>query len=186
MATATATKVKPLTPRQHQIYTWIFEFTKEYGYQPSYRDAAGKFGFKCQSVGLRATIIALARKGFVDHEFNVNARSRAISFRLTPRGRVFRGFVEKDGDGLIDVSPLTDRQWEVYEWIFSFTKDHGYQPSICEAVNHFGFTSPNGTACLLTSLCRKGWIFPTSAPKSRAIPFRVTPDGKPFCGFVER
>jgi repressor LexA len=54
--------------------------------------------------------------------------------------------------------PLTDRQQEVFQFVWLFREQHGYCCTIREVCHHFGFTSPNGALCHLWPLRRKGWI----------------------------
>jgi repressor LexA len=89
---------------------------------------------------------------------------------------------------MIEVQPLSPRQHQIYEWIFEFTKDHGYQPSYRQVMAEFGIRSPNAITNLLKVLDRKGWVCCSRQPgdSNHSIRFIVTPSGEPFRGFVER
>ena len=38
---------------------------------------------------------------------------------------------------------LTDKQIQVYDYIVSFQRDHGYPPSVREIARHLGLKSPS-------------------------------------------
>src|SRR5215213_3478956 len=79
---------RPLTPRQHKFYTWVFRFTCQRGYQPSYAQIMARFGFKTASaVGL--LLRRIARGGWVAVR---SKDARALRFRVCPDGRPFAGF----------------------------------------------------------------------------------------------
>jgi SOS-response transcriptional repressor LexA len=88
-----------------------------------------------------------------------------------------------------EATPLTERQLEIYRWFFDGTMSHGYQPSIREACDRFGI-SINAICNHLDALAKKGYILRTNTHEgnmpvhSRAIRFLLTPDGRPFAGFV--
>ena len=89
---------------------------------------------------------------------------------------------------------LTGRQREVFEFLWSYTLEHGYQPSYREIMEAFGASSTNGVACHIRALCRKGWVGlvggrPGKAgrtDKSRVRAFNLLrkPDGSPFEGLA--
>jgi repressor LexA len=54
--------------------------------------------------------------------------------------------------------PLTERQREILAWLVRYIAQHGYSPTLRELCLAFGFASPNGAACHLVPLARKGWI----------------------------
>lgn len=58
----------------------------------------------------------------------------------------------------MDLSQLTERQRDVYNWIASYAVEHGYGPTIREVGKHFGIKSPNGVMCHLSALEKKGAI----------------------------
>jgi repressor LexA len=78
--------------------------------------------------------------------------------------------------------PLTAKQVRIYDYLFGFTADHGYQPSLREMMEVFDHTSPNGIHCHYKGLRKKGWI-EFGASDSRSIRFLYCPDGRPFRGF---
>lgn len=53
---------------------------------------------------------------------------------------------------------LTDRQQQVLDVISSFTREHGYPPTVREIGDKLGIRSGNGVACHLKSLESKGAI----------------------------
>lgn len=83
------------------------------------------------------------------------------------------------------ITPLTDRQREIFGYIFDQTMRNGFQPSVREVMEAFDIKSPNGVVCQLRAMCNKGWIG-SSDNASRSIPFHLTPDGRPFKGFACR
>jgi SOS-response transcriptional repressor LexA len=94
MATATLTEVQPLTPRQREIYEWIFEFTKDHGYQPTFRQVMSEFGIRSPN-GILSFLKVMAKKGWVDRSRDPGDTNHSIRFLVTPRGRSFQGFVER-------------------------------------------------------------------------------------------
>lgn len=89
------------TPRQAEVFRYLFEATRRTGVQPSFREACAVFGFhSTHSVTLH--LRALARKGWVGPIGRAHrALSRSIRFLRTPAGTPFRGFVlpRDDEDG---------------------------------------------------------------------------------------
>jgi repressor LexA len=81
--------------------------------------------------------------------------------------------------------PLTDRQKQLFDFIWESARDHGFQPSIREIGKTFGISSPHGITCHLSALTNKGWI-ETSDNRSRAIIFLRNPDGTEFRGFEQK
>lgn len=80
---------------------------------------------------------------------------------------------------------LSDRQAGIFLYLFQFTLQNGYQPSIRELCDEFTIAFPNGVMVHLKALARKGWIS-LSGGESRAVRFLRTPDGGKFVGFVWR
>ncbi len=80
-------------------------------------------------------------------------------------------------------APLTERQAELYRYIFEYTCEHGYQPSIRGICEHFGMKSPNSVAAHLRPLAKKGWVASPNL-QSRALRFLYTPNGERFKGFT--
>jgi len=81
-----------------------------------------------------------------------------------------------------EVRTLTDRQAEIYAWIFAETMRMGYQPILTEIGRQFGIRSAEGVNRNLNMIAKKGYI-KIHEGKARAIEFLVTPDGEPFRGF---
>jgi SOS-response transcriptional repressor LexA len=77
---------------------------------------------------------------------------------------------------------LTERQAEIYIYIFETTRMTGIQPSFKELGEQFSITSPNGVACHLEALSRKGWIAMAEG-HSRSLRFLKCPDNRTFKGF---
>jgi len=58
----------------------------------------------------------------------------------------------------IDRIPMTNRQREIYDYIADITTEQGYPTTVRDIANRFQFASPNGAACHLKALRKKGWI----------------------------
>ena len=69
-------------------------------------------------------------------------------------------------------TPLTRRQWELFNWMVEFTAANFYQPSVREIGVEFRIKSPNGVMCHLKALNGKGLIDRPRAGQSRALDFR--------------
>lgn len=68
----------------------------------------------------------------------------------------------------MNLSQLTSRQREVFEFIRDLITNRGYGPTVREIGDNFGISSPNGVMCHLKALEKKGLI--TREPNmSRAI-----------------
>jgi SOS-response transcriptional repressor LexA len=78
---------------------------------------------------------------------------------------------------------VTAKQLRVYEHIFGFTMEHGYQPSFQEVASHFGWSNRNATQCHVEALRLWGFIG-GGTNKSRALRLLRCPDGSKFCGFI--
>lgn len=63
---------------------------------------------------------------------------------------------------------LTERQQQVYQFIYEKITHRGYGPTVREIGERFGISSPNGVMCHLKALEKKGLIR-RSPNKSRAI-----------------
>lgn len=57
-----------------------------------------------------------------------------------------------------DLSQLTERQREIYEFIKEKIESRGYGPTVREIGQHFDIKSPNGVMCHLKALEKKGFI----------------------------
>jgi len=64
--------------------------------------------------------------------------------------------------------PLTKRQAEVLTFLIEFTLSRGYQPSMREIADHFGWSSKAATISHFKAFERKGWIEPVEH-RSRAV-----------------
>lgn len=53
---------------------------------------------------------------------------------------------------------LTPRQREILAWVDAYIASHGFSPTCRELAASFGFKGPNGAACHLRPLRRKGVI----------------------------
>jgi repressor LexA len=69
---------------------------------------------------------------------------------------------------MADVSQLTMRQREIYEFIRSKIEKRGYGPTVREIGQEFKIRSPNGVMCHLNALVKKGLIL-REANSARAI-----------------
>jgi len=54
--------------------------------------------------------------------------------------------------------PLTKAQRRVLKFIERYHAEHYYAPTIRDICTEFGFASPNGAACHLHALRKKGYI----------------------------
>jgi repressor LexA len=59
---------------------------------------------------------------------------------------------------MADMSHLTERQRQIYDFIKSKIETRGYGPTVREIGEGFGIQSPNGVMCHLNALVRKGLI----------------------------
>jgi len=86
----------------------------------------------------------------------------------------------------MDLSNLTARQREVFEFIRDLITNRGYGPTVREIGDQFGISSPNGVMCHLKALEKKGLI--TREPNmSRAIQINEEykeEKGMPLVGFI--
>src|SRR6266581_2918839 len=64
---------------------------------------------------------------------------------------------QKEGT-MSDMSQLTDRQMEIYEFIRDKIESRGYGPTVREIGLNFDIKSPNGVMCHLKALEKKGLI----------------------------
>jgi SOS-response transcriptional repressor LexA len=86
-----ATHDSPPSPRQRDIFRWLWEQTCANGCQPSVRELMERFGIKSPN-GAMCHLHALDRKGWI--KLNVQT-ARSIRFLRCPDGRPFRGFVPR-------------------------------------------------------------------------------------------
>jgi repressor LexA len=79
--------------------------------------------------------------------------------------------------------PLTPRQRQVLEYLYSFTLAHGYQPGARQILEYLNVRSLNAHSGHLHALERAGYV--RQAPhRSRSVEFLKWPDGAPFMGFA--
>lgn len=83
-----------------------------------------------------------------------------------------------------EIGVLTDRQAEIYEWIYTRTMKQGYQPTLTEIGQQFGIKSAEGVNRNLNRIAKKGYI-ELHEGRARAIGFVLNPFGEPFRGFRE-
>jgi SOS-response transcriptional repressor LexA len=81
--------------------------------------------------------------------------------------------------------PLTERQAEIFEYLYEITRDTGCQPTYRETMDRFGIQSTNGLSCQIKAFADKGWIEAGTGDK-RGIRFLRRPDGRPFTGFADK
>jgi SOS-response transcriptional repressor LexA len=80
----------------------------------------------------------------------------------------------------------TNKQRVVFEYLFEFTRQHGYQPSIREMSEHFKLPNPNSIAQYINQLIERRWLGPaptTGKHTARAVAILRRPDSSPFEGF---
>src|SRR4051794_25653935 len=85
-----------------------------------------------------------------------------------------------------DMSQLTDRQREIYDFIRTKIESRGYGPTVREIGTHFEIKSPNGVMCHLKALEKKGLIIREgfSARAIQLVDHRPPSVGIPFLGAV--
>jgi SOS-response transcriptional repressor LexA len=81
--------------------------------------------------------------------------------------------------------PLTPRQREVYDLVFSIICREGRRPGVRDVMAHFGMASTNAAMCHLRALHAKGYIRLGGVMK-RGGDFTILrrPDGRPFKGLT--
>ena len=52
----------------------------------------------------------------------------------------------------------TARQRQIHRYMLEYQREHGYPPTVREVGIRFEIRSPNGVACTLKALARKGWV----------------------------
>jgi repressor LexA len=87
---------------------------------------------------------------------------------------------------MADLSQLTDRQKEIYEFIRDKIETRGYGPTVREIGEAFGIRSPNGVMCHLKALEKKGLIKrdPNHARAIELLDRRIRNTGLPLLGRV--
>ncbi len=86
-----ATEPQPLAPRQRELLSYLYTFTRLNGYQPSYREMMERFGMKSINAP-KVHLIALKKKGWIETS---PGDSRCIRFVFRPDGRRFEGFADR-------------------------------------------------------------------------------------------
>ena len=87
---------------------------------------------------------------------------------------------------MADMSQLTTRQREIYEFIRSKIEKRGYGPTVREIGTEFKIRSPNGVMCHLNALVKKGLILrePNSARAIQLVDHRPPGAHLPLLGRV--
>jgi SOS-response transcriptional repressor LexA len=88
MAVATAPRL--LTPRQAEVFGYIYAHCRRHGFPPSYGDLSLRFGMAHRS-GVHSAVIALACKGWL---VLPGVRRRGFHFLRRPDGTPFEGFAD--------------------------------------------------------------------------------------------
>lgn len=85
-----------------------------------------------------------------------------------------------------DLSQLTERQREIYEFIRDKIEKRGYGPTVREIGQAFEIRSPNGVMCHLKALEKKGLILREgfSARAIQLVDHRPPSSGLPMLGLV--
>lgn len=176
-----------VTPLVIDCYRWIFEKTMQDGYQPSYRETVYQFqGRHSRNPNvIWQRIDALQEEGFL---WRAKGSARALRFLKKPDGTPFEGFIDREAPDE-DHGPRrlpTDRQLEIYAWIYDETRRQGYQPSTREMARNFGINFASGMACHLDALQETGYLGTSGEGwrEVRALRFLLRPDGLPFRGFA--
>ena len=74
---------------------------------------------------------------------------------------------------------LTEKQRQIYDYIISFQRDHGYPPSVREIGEHVGLKSPSTVHFHLKGLEAAGLITKAEG-KTRYQWWGMWPPGRPF------
>jgi repressor LexA len=85
-----------------------------------------------------------------------------------------------------DLSQLTTRQREIYDFIREKINADGYPPTVRDIGRHFKIQSPNGVMCHLNALVKKGLILRkgNSARAIQLVGHRPSSAGLPMRGLV--
>ena len=94
------------------------------------------------------------------------------------------------GGLMVDTSSLTKRQKEIFEYVKSYARDHGYPPTVRDIGKAIGLTSSSTVHAHLANLEKAG-VLKRDPTKPRAIEVLVdrakavvTPNGLPLVGQV--
>src|SRR5262249_38831148 len=87
---------------------------------------------------------------------------------------------------MADLSKLTQRQREIYEFIREKIESRGYGPTVREIGSAFDIRSPNGVMCHLKALEKKGLILREgfSARAIQLVDHPLKTSGLPYLGLV--
>jgi repressor LexA len=69
---------------------------------------------------------------------------------------------------MADLSTLTEKQRDIYDFIRQHIEQHGYPPTVRDIGNAFKIESPNGVMCHLNALVKKG-VITRKGKSARAI-----------------
>lgn len=83
-----------LTDRERAVYEYLYNHTREHGYQPGIPEIANRMGWRGFSVAQR-TLRRIETKGWIELVAYTN---RAARFLYTPAGEPFRGFRDQRKD----------------------------------------------------------------------------------------
>lgn len=62
---------RPLTVRQHQLYTFLWTFRSEHGYAPSFDEIAAHFGYSSLAT-VHEALTRIEHKGWVRRDYNLS------------------------------------------------------------------------------------------------------------------
>lgn len=74
----TTTTREPLTDRQLSMLLFVRRYIAEHGYAPSFGDIATEFKLSSRN-GARGHVLALKRKGYLQHDPNVARSIREVA-----------------------------------------------------------------------------------------------------------
>ena len=83
-------EARPLTARQAEVFRYLYEFTRDHGYQPSFRELCLEFHYASPNV-VACFFNIMARKGWL---VRGQTQSRAVRFLRRPDGLPFTGFAD--------------------------------------------------------------------------------------------
>ena len=83
-------EARPLTARQAEVFRYLYEFTRDHGYQPSCRELCRVFTAVSPN-SANCYFAALAKKGWLARG---QTQSRAVRFLRRPDGSLFTGFAD--------------------------------------------------------------------------------------------
>lgn len=167
---------RPPTAKHLAVLRLIYETARDRGYQPSYREIDAELDLGGTN-GVTLVLKALARKGYVRLPGKC---SRAVVIVRRPDHRDFAGFDDGPARARPDGGPCP----ETFRYIYEYTRDHGYQPSVREVAGWFGLTA-SAAWKRLVQLGREGWL-KMSTTEKRRLGFILRPDRIPFTGFVDK